>query len=211
MVPHGLYLLEQLQIKARPLSDDDKLVVFGGVSYDQPPGAGRRNPPSRDLVAQGSATRGKGSKVQWPLLPGTEREMAQVVRRWQANAALWPKWSPGQRGSTVARYCPKPAGHTWPHTDSLTKRGHAPSCRSTERAFERSLTGERIGSARAKSTDTLRPSVRRRRSKGSDGAGHFRPGRRCSHWRRHHRHAAKPSRSGRAIGMRNRSRRRRRR
>ena len=109
MVPHGLYLLEQLQIKARPLSDDDKLVVFGGVSYDQPPGVSgvthrRVTSWRRDRQRAARARRYNG-----PFCPARNVRWLRSSR-WQANAALWPKWSPGQRGSTVARSAPSPLG-----------------------------------------------------------------------------------------------------
>jgi CHAT domain-containing protein/tetratricopeptide (TPR) repeat protein len=75
LVPHPLYLLEQLQAKPRPATDDDLLLLYGAVRYDRPPGAPEE--PAADVIAL-NRDRGGTSHVSWPYLGGTAAEVAQV-------------------------------------------------------------------------------------------------------------------------------------
>jgi CHAT domain-containing protein/tetratricopeptide (TPR) repeat protein len=77
IVPHPLYLLEQLQAKPRSPADSDRLVAYGAIHYDRPPGAPEERPVA-DLLAVNS-DRGRTSHVVWPYLPGTEQELARVL------------------------------------------------------------------------------------------------------------------------------------
>jgi CHAT domain-containing protein/tetratricopeptide (TPR) repeat protein len=78
LVPHPLYLLEQLQAKPRPAADDDVLLVYGAVRYDRPPGAAEETAP--DVIAL-NRERGSTSHASWPYLAGTAEELAQVRTR----------------------------------------------------------------------------------------------------------------------------------
>jgi CHAT domain-containing protein/tetratricopeptide (TPR) repeat protein len=75
LVPHPLYLLEQLQAKPRPAADDDLLLIYGAVRYDRPPGAPEE--PAGEVVAL-NRERGGTSHTSWPYLAGTTEELAQV-------------------------------------------------------------------------------------------------------------------------------------
>jgi CHAT domain-containing protein len=81
VVPHPLYLLEQLQAKRRPAARDDLLVAYGAVRYDQTPDAPEEKPVAHVLAL--NRDRGESAHVSWPYLGGTEGELEQV----QAHAA----------------------------------------------------------------------------------------------------------------------------
>jgi CHAT domain-containing protein len=78
LVPHPLYLLEQLQAKPRPSADDDLLLIYGAVRYDRPPGAPEE--PAPEAIAL-NRERGGTSHASWPYLAGTMEEPAQVRAR----------------------------------------------------------------------------------------------------------------------------------
>jgi tetratricopeptide (TPR) repeat protein len=74
VVPHGAFLLDRLTapVSAGRKPSDDLLVAVGGVAYDQEAAA------DKELLAQRTAERG-GKALTWPALPGTLRELEQVV------------------------------------------------------------------------------------------------------------------------------------
>jgi tetratricopeptide (TPR) repeat protein len=76
LVPHPLYLLEQLQAKPRPAADDDLLLAYGAVRYDQQPGAAEE--PAAEVIAL-NRDRGGTSHASWLYLKGTDQELAQVL------------------------------------------------------------------------------------------------------------------------------------
>jgi CHAT domain-containing protein/Tfp pilus assembly protein PilF len=76
LVPHPLYLLEQLQAKPKPAADDDLLLAYGAVRYDRQPGAAEE--PAADVIAL-NRERGGTSHASWLYLTGTEQEVAQVL------------------------------------------------------------------------------------------------------------------------------------
>jgi CHAT domain-containing protein len=75
LVPHPLYLLEQLQAKPRPPAAGDSLLVYGAVRYDRPPGAPEK--AAAEVIAL-NQERGNTSHASWPYLAGTTEELAQV-------------------------------------------------------------------------------------------------------------------------------------
>jgi CHAT domain-containing protein/Tfp pilus assembly protein PilF len=77
LVPHPLYLLEQLQAKPRPSGEGDLLLAYGAVRYDQPPGATEEKPPVEAVGP--SQQRGPTARVRWHYLPGTEQELAGLL------------------------------------------------------------------------------------------------------------------------------------
>jgi CHAT domain-containing protein/tetratricopeptide (TPR) repeat protein len=78
VVPHGRFLAQQLSASSGPTpAEQGPLLAVGGVSYDQ---AAEAVPvPDTTVVSQRAAAGAKG-KVAWPALPGTAREVEQVVR-----------------------------------------------------------------------------------------------------------------------------------
>jgi tetratricopeptide (TPR) repeat protein len=70
LVPHGPFLLDQLTAPPRPQDGKDTLLAVGGVAYDQ---EALLQPAIRP-----AAERGK-DQSKWPALPGTARELAQVL------------------------------------------------------------------------------------------------------------------------------------
>jgi CHAT domain-containing protein len=72
LVPHGPWLLERLQNKAPPAFAHDRLLVYGGVAFDEEPAS----------VLQGDGVRAPlfGEKsVRWPDLAGTAREQQHIA------------------------------------------------------------------------------------------------------------------------------------
>jgi tetratricopeptide (TPR) repeat protein len=70
LVPHGPFLLDQLTAPPRPQEGKDTLLAVGGVAYDL---EAALQPDTRR-----SAERGK-DRGQWPALPGTAKELEQVL------------------------------------------------------------------------------------------------------------------------------------
>src|SRR5262249_38671827 len=72
VVPHGPFLLARLADQAPEVRGGDTLVVYGGVDYARAP----------ETLAR-SDTRGPrldgDRRLEWPLLPGTERERQAVA------------------------------------------------------------------------------------------------------------------------------------
>jgi CHAT domain-containing protein len=109
VVPHPLYLLEQLQAKPRPTAGDDLLVAYGAVRYDQTPGA-LEEKPALDVLAL-NRDRAGTSHVSWPYLPGTERELTQVVAQAGKRRLLVRRGSQASLAQLV-RDLPRPR---WAH------------------------------------------------------------------------------------------------
>jgi CHAT domain-containing protein/tetratricopeptide (TPR) repeat protein len=74
VVPHGTFLLDRLTAPAsgRRTPSEEVLLAVGGVGYDQ------EATPAKELLAERTAERG-GKALTWPALPGTLRELEQVV------------------------------------------------------------------------------------------------------------------------------------
>jgi CHAT domain-containing protein/tetratricopeptide (TPR) repeat protein len=70
LVPHGPFLLDQLTAPHRPHNGKDSLLAVGGVAYDQ---EANLQPDIRR-----AAERGK-DQGKWPALPGTAKELEQVL------------------------------------------------------------------------------------------------------------------------------------
>jgi CHAT domain-containing protein/Tfp pilus assembly protein PilF len=70
LVPHGPFLLDQLTAPQRPTDGRNTLLVVGGVAYDQD--------PTLQPDLRRSAERGK-DQGKWPALPGTAKEVEQVL------------------------------------------------------------------------------------------------------------------------------------
>jgi tetratricopeptide (TPR) repeat protein len=70
LVPHGPFLLDQLTAPPRPQEGKGTLLAVGGVAYDQ---EATLQPDIRR-----AADRGKGQGT-WPALPGTVKELEQVL------------------------------------------------------------------------------------------------------------------------------------
>jgi tetratricopeptide (TPR) repeat protein len=70
LVPHGPFLLDQLTAPPRPTDGKDTLLAVGGVAYDE----GAVLQPDLRRAAERGPDQGK-----WPALPGTARELEQVL------------------------------------------------------------------------------------------------------------------------------------
>jgi CHAT domain-containing protein len=70
LVPHGPFLLDQLTAPPRPPDGKDTLLAVGGVAYDQEAAL----PPDLRRAAERGRDQGK-----WPALPGTAKELEQVL------------------------------------------------------------------------------------------------------------------------------------
>jgi CHAT domain-containing protein/Flp pilus assembly protein TadD len=78
VAPHGRFLAEQLSAgRGREPPEQGALLAVGGVSYDQ--AAQAVAVPGSGQEGLRAAARPNG-KVSWPVLPGTAREVDQVVR-----------------------------------------------------------------------------------------------------------------------------------
>jgi tetratricopeptide (TPR) repeat protein/CHAT domain-containing protein len=70
LVPHGPFLLDQLTAPPPPPGGQGTLLAVGGVAYDQG--------PTLQPAIRRAAERGKG-QGEWPALPGTAKELEQVL------------------------------------------------------------------------------------------------------------------------------------
>jgi CHAT domain-containing protein/Tfp pilus assembly protein PilF len=75
LVPHGLFLLDQLTAKPAKDSGPGLLLAVGDVSYDHKPKALTKE----EAPVQRSAEVGD-QLVSWPKLPGTRKELEQVIK-----------------------------------------------------------------------------------------------------------------------------------
>jgi CHAT domain-containing protein/Tfp pilus assembly protein PilF len=75
LVPHGLFLLDQLTAKPTKDKEPGLLLAVGDVSYDQKPKALAKD----EAPVQRSAEVGD-KVVSWPELPGTLKELDQVIK-----------------------------------------------------------------------------------------------------------------------------------
>ena len=75
LVPHGPFLLQQLQQKPRSDKDGGLFLAYGDVRYDEPPGA--VNQKAGDLLAL-NRDRGSEGNVVWGPLAGAARELDQI-------------------------------------------------------------------------------------------------------------------------------------
>jgi CHAT domain-containing protein len=69
VVPHGVMLLDRLTEQKPRRQAQSALLALGGVAYDREPRA------ARELALRGPV----GDAVKWATLPGTEKELKQVV------------------------------------------------------------------------------------------------------------------------------------
>jgi CHAT domain-containing protein/Tfp pilus assembly protein PilF len=74
IVPHGLFLLDQLTTKPAKDEEPGMLLAVGDVSYDHKP-----KPLTRDAAAGDRSPEVGDKVVSWPKLPGTLKELAQVI------------------------------------------------------------------------------------------------------------------------------------
>jgi tetratricopeptide (TPR) repeat protein len=76
LVPHGLFLYDRLT-QPRPAAKDlGTLLAVGGVRYDEKP-APLSLPSGYEAGLR--APQGEGKRLNWPPLPGTEKELEQLV------------------------------------------------------------------------------------------------------------------------------------
>jgi CHAT domain-containing protein/Tfp pilus assembly protein PilF len=75
VVPHGQFLLKQLQAEAGAAAGPGPLLALGAVRYDQTPAAG----PAQPAADRGPAPVPGGNGPHWPYLKGAERELEQVL------------------------------------------------------------------------------------------------------------------------------------
>jgi CHAT domain-containing protein len=80
LVPHGPWLLEQLQGKTAPRVGGT-LLAYGGIDYEGPPAAVAkgRGPRDLELVGDAAVPLSPEKRLHWAALPGTAREQAQIV------------------------------------------------------------------------------------------------------------------------------------
>jgi CHAT domain-containing protein/Tfp pilus assembly protein PilF len=80
LVPHGPWLVEQLQAKPAR-GGGDTLLAYGGIDYQGTPAAVAkgRGPRDLELVGKMAVPVHAGTRLRWAALPGTAREQAQVV------------------------------------------------------------------------------------------------------------------------------------
>jgi CHAT domain-containing protein/tetratricopeptide (TPR) repeat protein len=76
IVPHGPWLLRQLEQKPRPRAADDLLLVAGNIAYERTPAA-LEKPPAEEVGLRAPPLAGK--RVVWEDLAGTAREQQQIV------------------------------------------------------------------------------------------------------------------------------------
>jgi CHAT domain-containing protein/Tfp pilus assembly protein PilF len=70
LVPHGPFLLEQLTAVSQGRGGKDMLLAVGGIAYDEKP---QLQPEPRRPAAR------EGMKGKWHALPGTEKELRQIL------------------------------------------------------------------------------------------------------------------------------------
>jgi CHAT domain-containing protein len=72
VVPHGPFLLARLMDKAPAPKTGDTLVVYGGVDYENSPDTLAKADPRVPRL-------GGDKRMEWPVLPGTDRERQAVA------------------------------------------------------------------------------------------------------------------------------------
>jgi CHAT domain-containing protein/Tfp pilus assembly protein PilF len=75
LVPHGLFLLDQLTAKPAKDKEPGLLLAVGDVSYDQKPKA-----VAKDEAPLHRSAEVGDQVVSWPKLPGTRKELEQVIK-----------------------------------------------------------------------------------------------------------------------------------
>jgi len=78
VVPHGIFLLQQMQHKPRSDKEEGLFLAYGAIRYDQPPGA--VNQKAVEVLAL-NQDRGSEGNVTWQSLAGAARELDQVLNR----------------------------------------------------------------------------------------------------------------------------------
>jgi CHAT domain-containing protein len=94
LVPHGPWLLERQQNKTPSAFAHDRLLVYGGVAFDEEPAT----------LIQGDGVRAPlfGQKsVQWPSLPATAREQQQIAALASKTLKSVPIVRSGKSASTA--------------------------------------------------------------------------------------------------------------
>jgi CHAT domain-containing protein/tetratricopeptide (TPR) repeat protein len=137
VVPHGQLLLDALSGKARPPRENDALLAVGGVAYDEPPAA----QVVADVRLRAASA---GSKVIWPALPGTAREVQHIV----GLAGKHPVTARRGKVASTTQILRDLPDARWAH---LATHGFFadPSMRSalqlSDKDYQRGRLGERIG------------------------------------------------------------------
>jgi CHAT domain-containing protein/Tfp pilus assembly protein PilF len=137
VVPHGQFLLEALADSRRQPPQVGRFLAVGGVAYDQAPAAGA---PPEDLPRAARAA----SKVSWPALPGTARELDHILALAGERQVTVRR---GTEASTTRLLHDLPEAR-WAHLATHGFFADA-SVRSalqlSEKDFERGRWGERVG------------------------------------------------------------------
>src|SRR5262249_36683066 len=140
VVPHGRFLLEQLRAGPRAGPDRGQLLAVGGVDYQSAP----QDTGPRALELSGAATNPQKKPLSWSNLPGTARELEQVLQLAGKRPALVYR---GPQASTGRLTAALPQAR-WAH---LATHGFFPgqTVRSAlplnEKDYQRGGGGERVG------------------------------------------------------------------
>jgi CHAT domain-containing protein/tetratricopeptide (TPR) repeat protein len=137
VVPHGPFLLEALAAGRSLPPEEAKLLAVGGVAYNEAPAA--RAPAEAAARAAGA-----GTKVSWPTLPGSARELDRIL------ALAGKRLVQTRRGkeASTARLLHDLPGARWAHLAThgfFADQGFRSALQLNEKDYQRSRRGERIG------------------------------------------------------------------
>ena len=142
VVPHGLFLLQQMQHKPRSDKEEGVFLAYGAIRYDQPPGA--LDKKAVDILAL-NQDRGSEGNVHWQSLAGTARELDQVCDR-AGRRKLKTLERRGSQASVAQLIVDLPKAR-WAHFATHGFFADADSrsiLQLTPADYERSQSGERI-------------------------------------------------------------------
>src|SRR5262249_6045956 len=140
VVPHGRFLLEQLRAGPRAGPDRGQLLAVGGVDYQSAP----QDTGPRALELSGAATNPQKKPLSWSNLPGTARELEQVLQLAGQRPALVYRGSQASTGRLTADL---PAAR-WAHVATHGFFANAPvrPVRQLSREdYKRGRRGDRVG------------------------------------------------------------------